>query len=85
MNHQNRRSYGSDHGNGGISNKNNGVSSNLSSGNNEKITSLRYPPRRQGDVEEDERYFIISDIIMDFNRKATFTQQFSLNEIQVLP
>ncbi|CAB5388963.1 unnamed protein product [Rhizophagus irregularis] len=51
MNHQNRRSYGSDHGNGGISNKNNGVSSNLSSGNNEKITSLRYPPRRQGDVE----------------------------------
>ncbi|PKY19801.1 hypothetical protein RhiirB3_469366 [Rhizophagus irregularis] len=41
-----------DHGNGGISNKNNGVSSNLSSGNNEKITSLRYPPRRQGDVED---------------------------------
>ncbi|CAG8498537.1 22936_t:CDS:2 [Rhizophagus irregularis] len=65
---QNRGSYGSDHGNGGNSSKNNGVSSNLSSGNNEKITSPRYPPRRQGDVEgerknesvggEDERYFI---------------------------
>uniref|UniRef100_U9T4K1 Uncharacterized protein n=1 Tax=Rhizophagus irregularis (strain DAOM 181602 / DAOM 197198 / MUCL 43194) TaxID=747089 RepID=U9T4K1_RHIID len=55
MNHQNRRSYGSDHGNGGISNKNNGVSSNLSSGNNEKITSLRYPPRRQGDVEGERK------------------------------
>ncbi|PKC63504.1 hypothetical protein RhiirA1_463668 [Rhizophagus irregularis] len=44
-----------DHGNGGISNKNNGVSSNLSSGNNEKITSLRYPPRRQGDVEGERK------------------------------
>ncbi|GES89762.1 developmental regulator VosA [Rhizophagus clarus] len=49
---QNRGSYGSDHGNGGNSSKNNGVSSNVGSSNNEKITSPRYPPRRQGDVED---------------------------------